>query len=64
MLATRITNAEEDEVLEEYERLEREALGLPDVPIHTLPQKEPTEEDRVQQLLERQEQEQREAIPA
>jgi hypothetical protein len=41
LLASRVTNEEEDEVLEEYEKMHREALGLPDVPIHTLPQKEP-----------------------
>ena len=45
LLATRITNEEEDEVLEEYEQLHREALGLPNVPIHTIHQKEPTIED-------------------
>jgi hypothetical protein len=41
LLASKVTNEEEEEVLEELEQLHREALGLPDVPIHTLPQKEP-----------------------
>ena len=41
MLASKVTNEEEEEVLEELEQLHREALGLPDAPIHTLPQKEP-----------------------
>jgi len=40
LLASKVTNEEEEEVLEELEQLHREALGLPDVPIHTLPQKE------------------------
>ena len=40
-MASKVTNEEEEEVLEELEQLHREALGLPDVPIHTLPQKEP-----------------------
>jgi hypothetical protein len=40
LLATRVTNEEEDEVLEEFEQLQREALGLPEVPIHSLPQEE------------------------
>ena len=44
MLASKVTNEEEEEVLEELEQLHREALGLPDVPIHTLPQKEPVSE--------------------
>jgi hypothetical protein len=55
LLASRVTNEEEDEVLEELERMHREALGLPDVPIHTLPQKEPTlkvGEDRVPEAEE------------
>jgi len=39
LLATRVTNEEEDEVLAELEQLHREALGLPEVPIHSLPQK-------------------------
>ena len=41
LLATRVTNEEEEEVLEEFEQLRREALGLPNVPVHQLPQKEP-----------------------
>lgn len=40
-MASKVTNEEEEEVLEELEQLHREALGLPEVPIHTLPQKEP-----------------------
>jgi hypothetical protein len=40
-LASKVTNEEEEEVLEELEQLHREALGLPEVPIHRLPQKEP-----------------------
>jgi hypothetical protein len=43
-LATRVTNEEEEEVLEEFEQLQREALGMPEVPIHSLPQRE---EERV-----------------
>ena len=45
LLASKVTNEEEEEVLEELEQLHREALGLPDVPIHTLPQKEPVKVD-------------------
>jgi hypothetical protein len=41
LLASQVTNEEEEEVLEEYEQMRREALKLPDVPIHKLPQKEP-----------------------
>lgn len=41
LLASKVTSEEEDEVLEEFEQLRREALGLPEVPIHTLPQKDP-----------------------
>ena len=40
-MASKVTNEEEEEVLEELEQLHREALGLPDVPIHILPQQEP-----------------------
>jgi len=47
LLATRVTNEEEDEVLEEFEQLQREALGLPEVPIHSLPQ-----EDRIEERTE------------
>jgi len=49
LLATRVTNEEEEEVIAELEQLHREALGLPEVPIHSLPQKgmESNAEDRV-----------------
>jgi hypothetical protein len=47
-LATRVTNEEEEEVLEEFEQLQREALGLPEVPIHSLPQME----DRIRESRE------------
>jgi hypothetical protein len=36
-LASRVTNEDEEEVLEEYEQMHREALGLPEVPIQDLP---------------------------
>ena len=55
MLASKVTNEEEEEVLEELEQLHREALGLPDVPIYTLPQKEPVgkaDEPAVTALME------------
>lgn len=41
LLASRVTNEEEEEVLEEYEQMRREALKLPDAPIQQLPQKVP-----------------------
>jgi len=49
LLATRVTNEEEEQVIAELEQLHREALGLPEVPIHSLPQKdmESNAEDRV-----------------
>jgi charged multivesicular body protein 6 len=45
LLASRVTNEEEEEVLEEFEQLHREALGLPEVPVHRLPTEEPQVED-------------------
>jgi hypothetical protein len=60
LLATRVTNEEEEEVLEEFEQLQREALGLPEVPSHSLPQRE----DRVgeSRVPERAREEERVAI--
>jgi hypothetical protein len=62
LLATRVTNEEEEEVLEEFEQLQREALGLPEVPIYSLPQKD----DRVgeSRVPERAREEERVAISA
>ena len=62
-----MTNEEEEEVLEELEQLHREALGLPDVPIHTLPQKEPVgevDEPAVTEVTEAQREGERQAILA
>lgn len=47
MLASKVTNEEEEEVLEEYERMQKEALGLPEVPIHSLPERNPEETTQV-----------------
>jgi hypothetical protein len=46
--------------LEELEQMRREALGLPEAPIHTLPQKEPEvkEDQNVVSLPEQQEERQ------
>jgi hypothetical protein len=62
LLATRVTNEEEEEVLEEFEQLQREALGLPEVPIYSLPQRD----DRVGEstVPERAREEERVAISA
>jgi hypothetical protein len=59
-----VTNEEEEEVLEELEQMHREALGLPEAPIHALPQKEP--EDKVDQntVPEQEREEERQAILA
>jgi hypothetical protein len=62
LLATRVTNEEEDEVLEEFEQLQREALGLPEVPIHSLPQGEDRIRERAE--LETAREEERVAISA
>jgi hypothetical protein len=60
-----VTNEEEEEVLEELEQLHREALGLPDVAKHTLPQKEPeVKEDGDVVQAERQREERKQAILA
>jgi hypothetical protein len=61
LLAMRVTNEEEEEVLEELEQLHQEALGLPEAPIHLLPQKEP--EVVGDMVTERDREGEREAIP-
>lgn len=64
LLASRVTNEEEEEVLEEYEALHREALGLPEVPIHSLPRKEPGVEEHTQVPLQEEREEERQAVLA
>jgi hypothetical protein len=65
LLASRITNEEEEEVLEEYEQMRREALKLPDVPMHKLPQKEPEViEDKDSTVPQPEREEERQAILA
>jgi hypothetical protein len=62
LLATRVTNEEEDEVLEEFEQLQREALGLPEVLILSLLQGEDRINERTE--LETAREEERVAISA
>lgn len=64
LLASKVTNEEEEEVLEEFEQLRREALGLPDVPIHTLPQKEPGDKVDQNALPEQEREQERQAVLA
>jgi charged multivesicular body protein 6 len=64
LLATRVTNEEEEEVLEELEQMHREALGLPNVPIRTLPNKEPVIKEDVHAVPEQEREEERQAILA
>lgn len=65
MLATKVTNEDEEEVLEELEQLQREALGLPSVPIHQLPITEPgVEQDTRVPAGEEESQEERQAVLA
>lgn len=59
-----VTNEEEEEVLEELEQMHREALGLPDVPIHTLPQKEPGDKVDQNTVHEQEQEQERQAILA
>lgn len=61
-MASRVTNEEEEEVLEELEQMHREALGLPSVPIHTLPNKQPAIKDDIQAVPEQEREEERQAI--
>ena len=58
MLASKVTNEEEEEVLEEYERMQKEALGLPEVPIHSLPQRHGVDEGTEVPVQERNEESQ------
>ena len=62
LLATRVTNEEEEEVLEEFEQLRREGLGLPEAPIHPLPQRQ--NRAREERVPERSREEERVAIPS
>ena len=65
LLATRVTNEEDEEVLEELEQMHREALGLPSVPAHQLPNKEPRGKEPVQVVASEEEaQEERHAMLA
>ena len=51
-------------MLEELEQMRREALGLPDVPIHTLPQKEPGDKVDQNAVPEQEREQERQAILA
>ena len=51
-------------MLEELEQMHREALGLPEVPIHTLPQKDPGIKEDQNLVAEHERQEERQAILA
>ncbi len=64
LLASKVTNEEEEEVLEEFEQMRREALGLPDVPIHTFPLKEPGVKENQNPVHEQEREQEREAILA
>ena len=64
LLASRVTNEEEEEVLEEYEAMHREALGLPQVPIHSLPNKEPGVEEHAHLPAQEEREEERQAVLA
>ena len=65
MLASKVTNEEEEEVLEEYKQMQKEALGLPEVPIHSLPERNPEETMQVPvQEREREREEERQAVLA
>jgi hypothetical protein len=50
--------------LEELEQMHREALGLPSVPIHTLPNKEPAIKEDIHAVPEQEREEERQAILA
>jgi hypothetical protein len=63
LLASKVTNEEEEEVLEEYERMQKEALGLPEVPIHSLPRRDPEETTQVP-VREEEREEERQAVLA
>ena len=64
MLASKVTNEEEEEVLEEYEQMQKEALGLPEVPIHSLPERNPEETTQVPVREREPEREERQAVLA
>jgi hypothetical protein len=51
-------------VLEELEQMHREVLGLPDVPIHTLPQNEPRVKVDQNPVQEQEREEERQAVLA
>ena len=50
--------------MEEFEQMHREALGLPEVPIHKLPQTEPRVGQNVDKLPQPEQEEERQAILA
>ena len=50
--------------MEEYEKMQREALGLPEVPIHSLPHKEPRVEEHVEVPVQEEREEERQAVLA
>ena len=50
--------------MEELEQMHREALGLPDVPIHTLPQKDPGVKVDQPEVQEQEPEQERQAILA